>query len=159
MERRFLSGAAAVVLAAVISACGGGGDENTSSSFGDQFPAPTAAPDGAQQGGDLNVLAAGDVDYIDPGAAYYQFSYMIDSATQRQLRVVAARRRRQSPTPDIAADEPQVSSDGLTITWKLKPGIKFSPPVEPRRSSATTSSTRSSGRCCPASPMASSAPT
>jgi peptide/nickel transport system substrate-binding protein len=31
--------------------------------------------------------------------------------------------------PDLAADMPQISSDGLTYTFKLKPGIKFAPPV------------------------------
>jgi peptide/nickel transport system substrate-binding protein len=128
MERRFLSGAAAVVLAAVISACGGGGDDSTSSSADNQFPAPTAAPEGAQRGGDLKVLAAGDVDYIDPGAAYYQFSYMIDSATQRQL-VSWQPDDAVNPTPDIATGQAQVSDDGLTISFQVQKGIKFSPPV------------------------------
>ncbi len=26
------------------------------------------------------VVAAGDIDYLDPGAAYYQFTYMLDFA-------------------------------------------------------------------------------
>ena len=66
------------------------------------------------------MLTAGDVDYIDPGAAYYQFSYMMTSATQR-------RSSRWQPdddekaTPDLAAEEPTVSSDnGLTFT--IQPG-------------------------------------
>ena len=42
-------------------------------------PVPGAhrGPDDAAEGGTLTVLAVGDVDYIDPGAAYYQFSYMV----------------------------------------------------------------------------------
>src|SRR3954464_4253474 len=80
-----------LALALTISACGGSDDSDSSSSSSsasaeNQIPAPTAAPDGAKEGGDLTVLAAGDVDYIDPGAAYYQFTYMVDSATQRQLQ-------------------------------------------------------------------------
>ena len=31
-----------------------------------EFAAPTAAPDDARTGGDLTVLAAGDIDYMDP---------------------------------------------------------------------------------------------
>ncbi len=47
------------------------------------------------------MIAAGDVDYIDPGAAYYQFTYMVTSAAQRALLSwqpddVA------NPTPDLA---------------------------------------------------------
>jgi peptide/nickel transport system substrate-binding protein len=129
MERRFLSCVAALVaLPFAISACGGGDETSSSSAAAGEFAPSTAAPDGAQQGGDLNVLAAGDVDYIDPGAAYYQFSYMIDSATQRQLASWQPDDV-EKPTPDLA-DEPQVSSDGLTITWKIKPGIKYSPPYD-----------------------------
>ena len=48
-------------------------------------PPATAPPDNAKKGGTLNVIAAGDVDYIDPGAAYYQFTYMVTAATQRGL--------------------------------------------------------------------------
>ncbi|MFL5869808.1 MAG: ABC transporter substrate-binding protein [Solirubrobacterales bacterium] len=129
MERRFLSCAAALVAAVAISACGGGGSGSSSSSTAaNQFPPPTAAPDGAKQGGDLTVLAAGDVDYIDPGAAYYQFSYMIDSATQRQLASWQPDDVNE-PTPDLAS-APQISSDGLTITWEIKPGIRYSPPYD-----------------------------
>ncbi len=94
-----------------------------------QFPPPTAAPDDAAEGGDLSVLAVGDVDYIDPGAAYYQFSYMVTSATQRQLLSWAPDDLTE-PTPDIATDAPTISDDGKTITYDLQSGIKFSPPVD-----------------------------
>ena len=33
------------------------------------------------------------------------------------------------PVPDLAADKPQISDDLKTITVKIKPGVKFSPPV------------------------------
>jgi peptide/nickel transport system substrate-binding protein len=122
-----------LALALTISACGGS-DDNSSSSSGstasasNEFPAPTAPPDGAKQGGDLTVLTAGDVDYIDPGAAYYQFTYMVDSATQRQLQSWQPDDV-QEPTPDLAEGPPTISDDGLDIQFTIKPGIKFSPPV------------------------------
>jgi peptide/nickel transport system substrate-binding protein len=118
-----------LALALAISACGSdSGSSSSSASIENKFPPPTSAPDGAQKGGDLSVLAAGDVDYIDPGAAYYQFTYMIDSATQRQLQSWAPADV-EEPTPDLATGPPDVSDDGLTITFDLQSGIKFSPPV------------------------------
>jgi hypothetical protein len=90
MRKRVLVAVTALLgLSIFIVACGGSDDTTSGGSSGtsanSQFPAPTAAPDDAAKGGDLKVLAVGDVDYIDPGAAYYQFSYMVTSATQRQL--------------------------------------------------------------------------
>jgi peptide/nickel transport system substrate-binding protein len=118
-----------LALAVAFSACGSSDSSSSSSaSIENKFPPPTAAPDGAQKGGDLTVLAAGDVDYIDPGAAYYQFSYMVDSATQRGLYSWAPADV-EKPTPDLATGEPQVSSDGLSISFDIQSGIKFSPPV------------------------------
>ena len=59
-----------------------GGDTSATGSTGvpEEFVGPNEAPDDAAKGGDLMVLAAGDVDYMDPGAAYYQFTYMIMDA-------------------------------------------------------------------------------
>ena len=45
----------------------------------------TAAPATAKKGGTLTAIANGDVDYIDPGAAYYQPTYMIDLAVDSPL--------------------------------------------------------------------------
>ena len=71
-----------VAFATGLAACGGDDDDGETQGG---FAPPTAAPEDAQTGGSLEVLASGDVDYIDPGAAYYQFSYMIHFATQRPL--------------------------------------------------------------------------
>jgi peptide/nickel transport system substrate-binding protein len=121
---------ALAALSAVVSACGGNGNGSGSATNTpeSQFPAPTAAPSDAAKGGDLRVLTVGDVDYIDPGAAYYQFSYMVTSATQRQLLSWAPADTAQ-PTPDIATNQPTISDNGKTITYHLQSGIKFSPPV------------------------------
>ncbi|MBA2616103.1 MAG: hypothetical protein H0U90_10095 [Actinobacteria bacterium] len=32
--------------------------------------------------------------------------------------------------PDLAEAEPEISEDGLTYTFKIKPGVKFAPPVD-----------------------------
>jgi peptide/nickel transport system substrate-binding protein len=74
------------------------------------------------------VVAAGDVDFLDPGAGYYQFTYMIDFASQRGL-VGWPPDKEGGPAPDLADGEPRISDDFRTITFNIKDGIRFSPPV------------------------------
>src|SRR5262245_21053379 len=121
--------AAAALLASLVSACGSSdnGDSATASSASSgEFAPATEAPQDAKKGGDLTVIAASDVDYIDPGATYYQFSYMITGATQSPL-VGWAPPDVEQPTPLLAASDPIVSADGKTITYKLRDDVKFSP--------------------------------
>jgi peptide/nickel transport system substrate-binding protein len=106
--------------ALVVAACGGGG--------GGGGNAKTAAPSGAQKGGTLTVLSNADVDYIDCGAAYYQFSYQLDYAYCRPLYSYKPADT-GVPSPDVAAGPAEVSADGKTVTVKMKSGIKFGPPV------------------------------
>jgi peptide/nickel transport system substrate-binding protein len=121
-----------IVLAGVLSSCGGsGGSSSTSSATSaipSQFQAVTAAPSDAKSGGHLTVLAEGDIDYMDPGAAYYQFTYQMDEAVQRGL--MGWQPADTQPSPDLADGPPDVSSDDKTITFHLRSGVKFSPPVD-----------------------------
>jgi peptide/nickel transport system substrate-binding protein len=133
--RAILLGTVAVASLA-LAACGsdGSSDSSGSASAGSsdstqaQYAAPTEAPSDAQQGGDLTVIAASDVDYIDPGAQYYQFSYMVSSATQSPL-VSWAPADVEKPTPLLATADPTVSEDGHTVTFKLRDDVMYSPPV------------------------------
>ena len=74
-----------------MAACGsdddGEGTESASAGSGipEEFAAPTTAPNDAQEGGELTVIASDDIDYMDPGAAYYQYAYMLMSAAHRTL--------------------------------------------------------------------------
>jgi len=115
-----------VVLAAAcigVAACGGSsGGGGSSAKPGDGRIVP------GKPGGTLHVMSNGDVDYLDPGAAYYQFSFIMTYATQRPLfsyRPDLATRA----VPDLAAGEAKLSKDGKTITIKIRSGVKFSPPV------------------------------
>jgi peptide/nickel transport system substrate-binding protein len=115
-------------LALTVSACGdddGGGAAAVPS----EFAPPLAAPDNAREGGDLKILANGDVDYMDPGAAYYQFTYMLMQAAHRTLLGFPPDEAVE-PTPDGAEDQPEVSDDGKTITYTIREGMNFSPPVD-----------------------------
>jgi peptide/nickel transport system substrate-binding protein len=120
-------------LALGLTACGD--DDDGGGVQASEFAPVTAPPDDAQKGGTLTVIAAADVDYMDPGAAYYQFTYMIMDATQRKL-LGWKPTDVEKPSPDLAASEPTISDDGLTITFKLKDGIRFSPPVNREVTSA-----------------------
>jgi peptide/nickel transport system substrate-binding protein len=87
-----------------------------------------AAVTPVQQGGTLTVLSAGDVDTIDPGVTYYTFGAMVAAATQRS--VLGARPDQPGAlVPDLAAAPPEVSADGLAVTVHVRPGVRFSPPV------------------------------
>jgi peptide/nickel transport system substrate-binding protein len=88
----------------------------------------SSAPSGAKKGGTLTVLANGDVDYIDPGAAYYQPTYMIDLAADSPLMGWPSNDT-AAPQPLLAAAAPTVTDGGNTITFKIKPNIHYSPPT------------------------------
>ena len=81
----------------------------------------------SKRGGTITVLSAGDVDHIDPGAAYYSFTYEITYATQRPL--LAYKPSSVKAVPDLAAAMPKVSNGGRTVTVRIRHGVRFSPPV------------------------------
>ena len=125
--------AAVVALALVVSACGdddddGGDGGGTGAAIPEEFAAPTEAAEDAAEGGELTVLASSDVDYMDPGAAYYQFTWMVTTAGHRQLLSWAPDDVERA-TPDGAEDYPEVSDDNQTLTFTIREGMEFAPPV------------------------------
>lgn len=123
-----VAGLAAGALAFVAAGCGGGGG----SASGVQGASHTLVK--GKKGGTITILSHGDIDHLDPGAAYYQFTYAITYVTQRPL--LAYKPNSIQPVPDLAASMPTVSKDGKTITIHIKHGIKFSPPVNREVTSA-----------------------
>jgi peptide/nickel transport system substrate-binding protein len=117
-----------LALAVTLAACGSSSSSSeNASAVQSKFPPPTAPPSNAQKGGTLTELWAGDVDYIDPGAAYYQPAYTVDLAVDRPL--MGWPPAATQPQPDLATGQPDVSSDGKTITFHIKKGIRYSPPL------------------------------
>jgi peptide/nickel transport system substrate-binding protein len=115
-------------LAVVVAGCGSGDDDGGSSGGGGTVPSGANIGEG-KKGGDVTFLASGDVDFMDPGQSYYTFGFMVEYATNRPLYSFAPDDA-ETPVPDLAEGEPEISSDNKTITVKLKSGIKFSPPVD-----------------------------
>jgi peptide/nickel transport system substrate-binding protein len=113
----------ALALALVAAACGGGG--NKSSSSGQQ-----ATP---QKGGVLRTAISdfGFVGGFDPTGEYTAVGIGMYGAMLRTLMGVkhVAGPPGNELVPDLASAPPQVSSDGLKYTFKLKSGVKWSPPL------------------------------
>jgi peptide/nickel transport system substrate-binding protein len=116
---------AVALLAAVIAGCGGSNNNSTSTSSSGSSTSSSAP----KKGGTLTMLASGDVDNnLDPGYSYYQYDFILDNDLHRTLYRYKPNDTTK-PSPDLADGQPQVSSDGKTVTIKIKQGVKFSPPV------------------------------
>jgi len=124
MARRRL---AAVSLAAVatlmLAACNSG--SGSPSGSGSTAATPVT-------GGTLNMLGAGDVDYMDPNISYYSVGYLNLRMWSRQLFTYPADPggKNTSPVADLATDIPTaanggISADGKTYTIKIRPGAKW----------------------------------
>ena len=82
----------------------------------------------ADRGGTLTMLAASDVDFLDPGHTYYALGIQVALATQRPLYGFRPGDLSQQ-VPDLASGPPAISADGRTITVRIRSGVRFSPPV------------------------------
>ena len=113
--------AIAAALALALTNCGGG-DQGETPEKSDT--APKQQP--AKTGGKLSVLWANDVDLIDCGASYYQVGWMLCWSTQRPLYNYKPDEGAKM-VADLAESDPQVSSDGQTVTVKIRPASSSHP--------------------------------
>ncbi len=121
------------ILAIVAAACGG--DDGGGDTTGPTGTGATGETGAIPTGGTVQFGLVGDVaSGFDPQKEYYQVSFEYFSCCL--LRTLYA--TNGSPVdqggaelrPDIAAEDPTVSEDGLTWTFTLKTGIFYSPPLE-----------------------------
>jgi peptide/nickel transport system substrate-binding protein len=115
-------------LALVVAACGGSDSGSSTGSSSSGGGSAANQETGGKAGGVLRQLGSSDVDYLDPGHTYYTGGYQVAYPTQRTLYSFKPDNG-TDPVPDLAASKPEISSDLKTITVKIRPGVKFSPPV------------------------------
>jgi len=125
MARRRLAAASLAAVAALVAlaACSNGGGSPSGS--GGTAGTPVT-------GGTLNMLGAGDVDYMDPNLSYYSVGYLSLRLWSRQLFTYPAEPggKNTAPVADLATDIPTtanggLSADGKTYTIKIRPGAKW----------------------------------
>jgi peptide/nickel transport system substrate-binding protein len=114
----------ALALALVAAACGGNDNESSSSSGQQATP---------QRGGVLRTAITdfGFTNGFDPTGEYVAVAIGLYGAMTRTL--MGTKHIAGPPgnelVPDLASAPPEISSDGLKYTFKLKPGIKWAPPL------------------------------
>src|SRR5258707_13772735 len=107
-----ITGALILIMATVVSACA-----PTATA-----PGPSASASGPKKGGTLILARAGEVTNLDPhkvpaftSARVFELVYSYLMRLDENLGV----------QPDLAESVPTTSSDGKTVTVKIRPGVKF----------------------------------
>jgi peptide/nickel transport system substrate-binding protein len=84
------------------------------------------------RGGTLRVLSADDIDGLDTAVNYTPNGIAIARAYARTLygyNLSGPPEQATDPVPDIASAPPQRSADRRTYTFRLRPGVRYAPPV------------------------------
>jgi peptide/nickel transport system substrate-binding protein len=115
------------VLAIVAAACNSGDESNDASG--------SAAPSGDLKGGTLKMAQLADVyNAFDPQKEYsavtWEYYRCCLLRTLMSYKGVPTAEGGADIFPDLAAAPPEVSADGLTWTFSIKPGINYAPPFQ-----------------------------
>jgi len=118
-SRRRAAILAGVLLTVTLAAC----SSVDSGSSGDQRQDDTGqGAQGVKKGGTLNVALSGEPDTLDPTLARSLLSRYVFSAMCQKLYDLD---KDATIVPQLAAELPEVSADGKSVTIKLRSGIKF----------------------------------
>jgi len=101
-----------VVISMIVTACQGTTSPNTASSAA------------ADPNGELNTNTGGEPDTIDP-----QKESFVNEVAQTMMvfeALMAFDPKTLKPIPGAAKDQPKISSDGLSYTYTLRDGLKYS---------------------------------
>ncbi|HEX3790948.1 MAG TPA: ABC transporter substrate-binding protein [Pseudonocardiaceae bacterium] len=128
MKRKILAGAAvAAAVLSVLTACGSGsGSSGASSAFNAGVAGVVNASNAT--GGTLNYALSSAGDSIDPGNTYYAFSWNFSRLYASPLLSYkpAPGAAGKDLVPSLATGLGTVSDNGLTWTYHIKSGMKFS---------------------------------
>lgn len=120
--------AALAVLSLAAAACGGVQKQGAQDTGG------TGKAGEVPKGGVLLLAMNGDVcNTFDPQRAYCSLNWEFQRIMTRTLLSTNGQESVNGGTelqPDLAAEMPTVSEDGLTWTFKLKPNIHYAPPLQ-----------------------------
>src|SRR5690606_22142360 len=81
------------------------------------------------RGGKFRVVASSELGSLDPGQTIYQSSVMITFASHRNL-LASSPAREPTLMPDLAESMPKVDAARGTLTFRLRDGVRYSPPVD-----------------------------
>jgi len=120
--RRLACASVAVVATLAIAACGSNSSSGGTAGAGGGHP---------QNGGTLQAAIPDNPDHLDTGLSYATEGWEILEATGDGL--LGYRRASGAAgadiLPDLATAMPTVSDNGLTYTFHMRTGVRFSPPV------------------------------
>jgi peptide/nickel transport system substrate-binding protein len=85
------------------------------------------APSPPVRGGTVIGSTIGDLDSLDPGITYVTSGAELSTALHRGLYLSS--RDGGEIRPDLAAGPAAISPDARTVTVTIRPGVRFSPPV------------------------------
>jgi len=127
-KRGSLAVAGLAVLAMAAAACGSSGSSNNSTSNVSLTNGLQAVNGGGtpHRGGTLNMIGAGDVDYMDYNASYYTIGYLAQRLWDRNLYAYPAIPGKvTTPAPDLATGLPVVSNGGKTLAITIRQGADW----------------------------------
>jgi peptide/nickel transport system substrate-binding protein len=131
VRRYFKLFALTAIFAVVAAACGDDGGETP----GTTGPEQTETEPALQPGGTLRLnLLSDDGITFDPQQEYYSVTWaMFRCCLLRTMMSYLGLPTEQDGTtvyPDLAAEEPVISADGLTWTFTVREGLTFAPPYQ-----------------------------
>jgi peptide/nickel transport system substrate-binding protein len=126
-HKTFALAAVPAAVAVGLAACGGGTETERPTSAGYNAGLDTAVSPSNHKGGTVVFNNSSTPDSTDPGDTYYAHMWNTVRLYGRALVTYKSEpgAAGNQLTPDLATSLGQVSSDGLTWTYHLKPNIKF----------------------------------
>lgn len=111
-------------LALTAAACGKDGETGK----GTENPAGEGV-----KGGTLKLAGLRDLTHYDTNQAYEVrgWGYHLRATTRQMMSypTTTDEKKRDTPVPDIAEKDPEISDDGLTYTFTLRGGVKYATPT------------------------------